>query len=374
MSTDKIDNLNVTADLQTKNLISNGLVTNFFKVTNINPSLVVRTGTNPNQSNTNIGNNAGLTNQQSGAIAIGLNAGQFSQGTDAIAIGVEAGRINQGIANVVIGYQTGINITGKESIAIGYQSAISSSIDNALCIGSFNISKTNGGNQAVAIGSQNEVISFNVAIGFQNGFNLNYAGDSILSIGNQNNYQNTTRTIAIGTRCGFQHLSNLCNTFIGYESGYSSTLLASQRNTNIGYQCGYFNQQPSSTSIGFQSGQFSQGSNSVAIGYQTGQISQQSGSTGIGFQAGQFNQGTRSVAIGYFAGNNSLTENSVVIGNNISTSVPNTIVFNPNNTSFTANTSGFFITNIRIDSTTSPGTGLSRLYYNTTTGEITCRI
>lgn len=71
------------------------LIINFLKVTNIDPSLVVRTGTNTNQSNANIGTNAGLTNQQSGAISIGINAGQFSQNTNAIAIGVEAGRFNQ---------------------------------------------------------------------------------------------------------------------------------------------------------------------------------------------------------------------------------------------------------------------------------------
>lgn len=132
MSTDKIDNLKVTDDLQSKNLITNALVTNFFKVTNINPSLVVRTGTNPNQSNTNIGTNAGLTNQQSGAIAIGINAGQNSQNTDAIAIGLNCARSNQGALSVAIGND--INQSGPNNITIGNNNN-SINVSNTISIG-----------------------------------------------------------------------------------------------------------------------------------------------------------------------------------------------------------------------------------------------
>lgn len=70
-------------------------------------------------NSTDIGQNAGLTGQQTNAIAIGNSAGQFSQGTASIAIGFTAGQYSQGQNCIAIGSSAGRTNQGLGSIAIG---------------------------------------------------------------------------------------------------------------------------------------------------------------------------------------------------------------------------------------------------------------
>ena len=78
------------------------IVTNTLTATNI-----FTTNFTLNNSNIDLGTNAGQNNQQCGAIAIGYQAGQYSQQPSSIAIGVQSGQNSQGTNSIAIGIQSG---------------------------------------------------------------------------------------------------------------------------------------------------------------------------------------------------------------------------------------------------------------------------
>jgi hypothetical protein len=80
-----------------------------------------------------IGQNAGLTNQGSGAVAVGNGTGSSNQGSQSIAIGYVAGYTNQGANSVAIGSNAAQSGQGAQSVALGY--AANSVGNNATGIG-----------------------------------------------------------------------------------------------------------------------------------------------------------------------------------------------------------------------------------------------
>jgi hypothetical protein len=121
----------------------------------------------PTESVVRLGFQAGLTGQQTGAIAIGYQAGQLSQQQYAVAEGFQAGQSGQGSYSVAVGYlagQSGQKISaisigteagqfqqGTYSIAIGYAAGLTSQGGSSIALGTF-AGETNQGAYAVAIG------------------------------------------------------------------------------------------------------------------------------------------------------------------------------------------------------------------------------
>lgn len=125
--------------------------------------------------NIKIGSNAGIVNQQSGAIAIGINAGRTSQGTNAIAIGYNAGSRFQQQGAIALG-SAGFDYQGTNAIAIGYLSAHATQGENAIAIGGQYCGHLPQGKNAIAIGGeytgfisqQNNAIAIGVYAGHSN--------------------------------------------------------------------------------------------------------------------------------------------------------------------------------------------------------------
>ncbi len=69
-------------------------------------------------SNITLGQNAGATSQQTGAVALGNQAGRYIQGTGSVAIGLRSGFTGQGEYSVAIGYNAGPTGQASNSIAI----------------------------------------------------------------------------------------------------------------------------------------------------------------------------------------------------------------------------------------------------------------
>jgi len=129
--------------------------------------------------NVAIGEEAGLSGQQTDAVAIGYQSGRSDQGISAVAVGVLAGFTGQGSSSVAIGNNSGYTNQGERSVAIGIVA----------------------GNVAQGSGS--------VAIGDRAGFS-NQASDSI----------------AIGKRAGF--FNQPANTIILNASGFAVNGVAGQ--------------------------------------------------------------------------------------------------------------------------------------------------
>ena len=82
-----------------------------------------------------LGENAGVTDQQSQAVAIGRLAGQTSQGANSVAIGVIAGQTSQGSGAVAIGGNSGVTNQGANAVAIGVNVGVTSQGANSVAIG-----------------------------------------------------------------------------------------------------------------------------------------------------------------------------------------------------------------------------------------------
>ena len=101
---------------------------------------------------TAIGDNAGLTSQQQGAIGIGAAAGQISQGSFGVAVGNAAGYTGQGTKAVGIGSEAGKSNQGESAVAVGDQAGESGQSVSAVAIGRL-AGQTSQGSRAVAIGN-----------------------------------------------------------------------------------------------------------------------------------------------------------------------------------------------------------------------------
>ena len=207
---------------------------------------------------TAFGENAGLTNQGTAAVAIGRNSGQTNQGTQATSVGQLSGSNYQSQFAVAIGSAAGAganvaNFQGDSAIAVGHEAGRNFQQSNAIAIG-----------KSAGIGN-----AANVASGQR------------------------SQTIAIGTSAGaqFQQEGSVA---IGNLSGSSS-------------------QSTYSVAIGQFSGQTSQGSECVAIGSNAGNSSQSVGSIAIGAQSAGSNQGNYSIALGYQSGFANQHANSIIL-------------------------------------------------------------
>jgi hypothetical protein len=233
--------------------------------------------------NVAIGEGAGYTQQQTGAVAIGYNAGYTKQGTQAVAIGALSGQYAQGSQAVAIGLGAGATGQAPSAVAIG----------------------ANAGNQS--------------------------QGSSAVSIGSQTPYT-VTEIGDPGDR----------RTYVSNEGHVSQGDAA----VAIGFDAGHSTQGQDAVAIGRKAGYQNQGQDAVAIGNLAGYIAQSNGAVAIGFRACDFKQGTQAIAIGAHAGGGGAPsyfnftgsyqqhEHSIVI-NNIT------------DTNFYSKGSGLFVGNIR---------------------------
>jgi len=86
-------------------------------------------------SNLHLGQNAGLNNQQTAAIALGFEAGFTNQNVRAIGIGTAAGYFAQGTYSIALGSGAGLTFQGSNSIAIGTDAGSATQASNSIAIG-----------------------------------------------------------------------------------------------------------------------------------------------------------------------------------------------------------------------------------------------
>jgi len=317
----------------------------------------VHIGTNAGLSNQQsfavaIGNQAGINNQSESAIAIGYQAGSNTQKNNTIAIGYQAGRLFQGSTtatpySIAIGSNAGEIVQRANSIAIGYQAGNFSQSSNAIAIG----------RQA---GSNTQGLSA-IAIGFLS--QLSGTGNLAIAIGTDSGkVSQGNRCVAIGA-FSQESLSTRETVSIGYESARFS------QQTNaiaIGAYSGRTFQGSNTIAIGFESGNLNQNENSIAIGYESGFTNQGTNSIALGYQAGQTNQGSNAIAIGYLAGANTQPTNSIVLNAGttaLNGATANALYVNPIRNSDAPNFLMYNATNKEIVYTTNPNQAL----LNTTT-------
>jgi sugar lactone lactonase YvrE len=110
-----------------------------------------------------------------------------------------------------------------------------------------------------------------------------------------------------------------------------------------------------------------QGTYGVALGYSAGKTNQGTNAVAIGNSAGYNLQSTNAIAIGNSAGYNNQGSNAIAIGNQagLTSQVANSIILNASGSALNATQQGLFVKPIR------NLIGLSTLYYDNTTGEIT---
>jgi hypothetical protein len=82
-----------------------------------------------------LGDSAGATNQDNGAVAIGSLTGTVDQGSQAVAVGVSAGRERQGYYATALGRYAGQNDQGVSAVAVGHSAARESQGVGAIAIG-----------------------------------------------------------------------------------------------------------------------------------------------------------------------------------------------------------------------------------------------
>jgi hypothetical protein len=82
-----------------------------------------------------LGDSAGATNQDNGAVAIGSLTGTVDQGSQAVAVGVSAGRERQGYYATALGRYAGQNDQGVSAVAVGHSAARESQGVEAIAIG-----------------------------------------------------------------------------------------------------------------------------------------------------------------------------------------------------------------------------------------------
>lgn len=187
-------------------------------------------------------------------------------------------------------------------------------------------------------------------------------GSKNIQIGNDSGRYDICGTrnssIAIGFEAGSSN-QNINSIAIGKWTGRKNQLGAS---IAMGYFAGELNQQTKTIAIGGYAGQSSQGQYSIAIGEAAGQFYSKGSNIAIGNQAGQWNQGINSICIGNLAGFQN-------ISGDYRGQADNSIIINATGKNFRGlNSGGLYVKPIRDVS----GGGNRMLYYDTTTGEITC--
>ena len=158
----------------------------------------------------------------------------------------------------------------------------------------------------------------NSFIGYRAGYS-NVSGSSIVCIGNQAGFKNTTDyNVFIGNLAGYNNTIGGSNVFIGNESGLDNTQGAG--NMFIGYRAGQKNITGNqNVFMGHLSGRYNTaGTNNLFLGYQTGNKHRHGDyNIYIGTQAGYYDTiGVSNIYIGYRAGrNNTDGSSNIFIGN-----------------------------------------------------------
>jgi hypothetical protein len=352
--------------------------------------------------NVAIGEQAGLTGQQSKAVAIGHYAGRNDQGNDSVAIGSDAGTINQGFRSVAIGDDAGFNTQGDRSVAIGPVAGYRNQGREAVAVGpgagfqnqaQYSVAIGNGagrsyqGTGSIAIGQYAghddqpaNTIIFNASGSTVNGVAGQTGSFYVAPVRNEPSsaglqslqYNTSTREITYGPIGPGGGISQTGTNFGNYLYWDGTTWVVGDQKISIGANAGQYGQGPNAIALGTAAGQTGQQSNSVAIGSNSGRTTQGTSSIAIGLDAGNDGQGSGSVAIGEFAGLSNQGGNSIAIGRNAGLSQPSsTIILNASGSivnGVTGQTGSFYVKPVRVIQNSAGFCG--PVFYNLTTSEI----
>lgn len=323
---------------------------------------------NPDITSIVLGNRSGATTNGPHAISIGTNAGN-DQYAQSISIGTESGFGNQGTGSVNIGWESGRNSTGRYAVNIGCQAGKFTSGTNSINIGylsgmtggfissiSIGSSATSRGNYAISMGNNATVSKFSYdgveipfpVYGIAMGANSSARRQSAIAIG-YNSSAKDTAGISIGENADLQSPSGIV---IGKNASSYST---SEPSISIGASA-------YSEKGGIGIGNTAYSENSVCIGKMS---SAYNNSIVVGSESLVNNKG---ISIGY---NNGKVSNngtsSIMIGNSVNVPAANSIMISALGLSATNDIANS--TRIRPIRNLN-GTSSTRLYYNSSTGEI----
>ena len=277
------------------------------------------------------------------------------------------------------------SVVGFRNICIG-DNVIHELADDAICIGT---NSTTNGYGTVAIGLNAESKAFAcISIGQESGTTV-YNQNQNVNIGYRSgNSANTINSINIGNLAGQIHTTSTSTdrVLIGRLAGNNNCAseavgigyLALQTNAGIktvgvGYGAGNSNSGNDCVSIGTSANGSGTGQpNIISIGNGAGAYRAEQNSINIGYFAGYNRGNPYSVNLGYETGRQGGGDYNVLIGykaGRTNTNRHRTIVLNATSSELNADgTDRFFVKPIRNQTDL---TGLSQLYYNPTTGEIT---
>lgn len=174
-------------------------------------------------SSFNIGQNAGISSQTTGAyhVNIGPGAGERHQSDFCVSIGYRAGFSSQFTSSLAIGAFAGVNNQRGSATAVGFQAG-----------------STVQGAYGVAVGTRagaNANSIFHVLVGNQAG--LTGSGNQAINIGNQTGQTNSGfRSLAIGSQAALTGQGQYC-VALGYQAGltnqYQSSIVLNAWSTGI---------------------------------------------------------------------------------------------------------------------------------------------
>ena len=237
------------------------------------------------QDNTVLGIDAGASITSANTCTIiGSNAGNsITTGNRQTIVGHDAGSsITTSGSNTIFGYEAGKGISGfsDRNVVVGDMACRTSAGDDNVAIGSSaGYSWNNAVEDAVAIGSYASSVSNGAA--------------GIVAIGRKAARANTSANhISIGFEAGYSNTTGQQNTNIGYEAGYSNTTNAFR--TCIGWKAGRLNTGTGNTFIGNNAGadRANVEGSSTAVGNSAGRYWESGSNTALGENAGQYANGT----------------------------------------------------------------------------------
>jgi hypothetical protein len=286
-----------------------------------------------------LGQNAGKTNQQAGAVAIGVNAGNNSQGPSAIAIGTFAGNSLQGTAAIAIGILAGASQQGRSAIAIGDSAGQLGQLTNGIAIGK-NAGTQSQGVSAIAIGTSAGAASqgtYAIAIGYfagqtgqpENSIAITAQGAPLnpdtsgffvkpvreVTTNNYLQYDPSRGEITwkVGAGSGSLPSGTNYSDYLYWDDVGAAWAVGSGQ-VHLGQGAGKIGQGLGGIALGISAGFDSQGNAAIAIGNQAGYTGQLNAAIAIGTFAGEGNQSAYAIAIGNIAGNTGQSEGAVAIG------------------------------------------------------------
>ena len=213
--------------------------------------------------------------------------------------------------NVAIGYQAGYNNTsGQQSIYIGQNAGY------FVTTGSYNVAIGTVALQGSAVGTSTG--SNNVAVGL-GALSANTTASNNTAVGFQAGYSNTTgaQNVYVGPSSGYYNQTGAENTFVGFSANGNGTGgSAGSYNTAVGRAAMNNNYGSYNTALGNGALQLNTSAiNNTAVGYQAGYTNQTgSNNTALGYQAGYYNTAANNTFIGTSAGLNTTSAINTFIG------------------------------------------------------------